>query len=136
MSTSDGARRKTAKSKLFDATLSSIANSDRKPRDVDTPDKVCILDRVVALRSTVAIPDTFKELSLDTLAQLPNYFETIYVACDTYQGNSIKNIKRGIRGESDRMVIRSSEMRTPADFKTFLNNGDNEECLFEIIKED
>ena len=136
MRTSDGARRKTAKRKLFDATLSSIANNDRKPRDVDIPDKVYILDLAAAVRSTVAIPDMFKELSLHILAQLLEYFETIYVACDTYQENSIKNIERGIRGESDRMVIRSSEMRTPADFKTFLNNGDNKERLFEIIKED
>ena len=63
----------------------------------------------------------FKELSLHILAQLP---ETLYVACDTYQENSIKNIERCIRSESDRMVIRSSEMHSPADFKTFLNNGD------------
>ena len=34
------------------------------------------------------------------------------------------------------MVIRSSEMHTPADCKTFLNNCDNKERLFEIIKED
>ena len=65
-----------------------------------------------------------KELSLDILTQLPEYFETIYVQCNTYQENSIKDIERGIRGESDRMVIQSSEMHTPADFKTFLNNGE------------
>ena len=55
MATSDDARRKTSKSKLFDATLSATANSDRKPRDVDTPDKVYILDLAAAIRSTVAI---------------------------------------------------------------------------------
>ena len=126
MRTSDGARKKTAKRKLFDAALSSIANSERKPRDVDTPDKVYILVPAVTVRSTVAIPDMFKELSLHILAQLPEYFERIYVACDIYQENSFKNIERGIRGESDRMVIKSSEMHT---FKTFLNNSDNIERL-------
>ena len=74
IATSDGARRKTAKSKLFDVAPSPIANSDRKPRDVDTPDKVYILDLAAAIRNTVAIPDTFRELSLDILAQLPEYF--------------------------------------------------------------
>ena len=33
------------------------------------------------------------------------------------------------------MVIRSPEMRTPADLKKFLNNGDNKERLFEIMEE-
>ena len=136
MQTSDGARRKTAKRKFFYAALSSIANYDRKPHDVDTPDKVCILDLVAVVRSTVAIPDMFREFLLHILAQLPEYFETIYVACDTYQENSIENIERGVRGESDRMVIRHSEILTPANFKKFLNNGDNKERFFEIIKED
>ena len=47
----------------------------------------------------------------------------------------IKNSERSVRGVSDKMVIRSPEMRTPADFKKFLNNGDNKERLFEIMEE-
>ena len=135
MATADGARRKTAKSKLFDAALSSITNGDREPSDVDTENKVYILDLAAAIRSTVAIPDTFRDLSLQILSQLPKNYETIYVACDTYQEKSIKNSERSVRGVSDKMVIRSPEMRTPADFKKFLNNGDNKERLFEIIEE-
>ena len=128
-------RRKTAKNKLFDAALSSITNGDREPSDVDTENKVYILDLAAAICSTVAIPDTFRDLSLQILSQLPKNYETIYVACDTYQEKSIKNSERSVRGVSDKMVIRSPEMRTPADFKKFLNNGDNKERLFEIMEE-
>ena len=105
MATAGGARRKTAKSKLFDATLSSITNGDREPSDVDTENKVYILDLAAAIRSTVAIPDTFRDLSLQILSQLPKNYETIYVACDTYQEKSIKNSKGSVRGVSDKMVI-------------------------------
>ena len=32
-------------------------------------------------------------------------------------------------------MIRSGEVRIPADFKTFLTNGDNKERMFEVIEE-
>ena len=60
---------------------------------------------------------------------------TIYIACDTYKNRSIKSGERSLRGNSDRFVIRSGEVRIPADFKMFLNNGDNKERMLEVIEE-
>ena len=39
-----------------------------------------------------------------------------------------------LRGDSDKFVIRSENVRVPADYKKFLANGDNKERLFELIE--
>ena len=62
-------------------------------------------------------------------------YNIVYVACDTYKDRSIKNSERHLRGDGDKFVIRSANVRVPADFKKFLGNGDNKERLFEIIEE-
>ena len=59
----------------------------------------------------------------------------IYTACDTYQSNSIKNAERLLRGDKDKFVIRSPDIRIPADFKKFLNNGEDKERMFELIEQ-
>ena len=51
------------------------------------------------------------------------------------QGPFNKNIEHLMRSESDKFVIRSADVRIPPDFKTFLNNGDNKERMFELIEE-
>ena len=62
-------------------------------------------------------------------------YNIVHIACDTYKDRSIKNSERHLRGDGDKFVIRSANVRVPADFKKFLGNGDNKECLFEIIEE-
>ena len=59
----------------------------------------------------------------------------IYIACDTYQSNSIKNAERLLRGDKGKFVIRSPNIRIPADFKKSLNKGENKERMFELIEQ-
>ena len=59
------------------------------------------------------IPDTFKDLALQLLCDIPNQYNTIYIACDTYKHRSIKSGERSLRGDSDRLVIHSGEVRIP-----------------------
>lgn len=59
LATADGMRRKTAKSKLLEAALSSTI-TDLEYVD----DATCyVVDLVATIRSTVRIPDTFRELA-------------------------------------------------------------------------
>ena len=62
-------------------------------------------------------------------------YKTIYIACDTYRDISIKAPERHLRGESQKLLIRSDQVRTPADFQLFLCNGKNKERLFELIQD-
>ena len=80
-------------------------------------------------------PDSFRDLANKILHDIPKQYDVIYIACDTYQSNSIKNTERLLRGDEDQFVIRSPDIRIPADFKKFLNNGENKERMFELIEQ-
>ena len=53
----------------------------------------------------------------------------------TYFEKSIKAAERNNRGSSNWLVVRSSKMHIPSEFQQFLNNNNNKERLFEIMKE-
>lgn len=135
MATCDGIRRKTAKSKLFDAALRSLIENDAQFPDDQYAHRIYILDIAAIIRSMVKVPNTFKDVALRLLSDLPMRYNIVYVACDTYRDRSIKNSERDLRGDGDKFVIRSANVRVPADFKKFLGNGDNKERLFELIEE-
>ena len=84
-----------------------------------------ILDLAAIIRSIVKTPDTFRELATKILQEIPNFYQLIYIACDTNQSESIKNAERIIRGNEDKFVIHSPDIRIPPDFKRFLKNGQN-----------
>ena len=112
LATCDGLRRKTAKSKLLNAALTSLIKNDAQFPEVQQSCRIYILDLAAIIRSMMKIPNT----------------------CDTYKIRSIKNSERSLHGDSDKFVIRSENVRVPADFKKFLANGDNKERLFELIE--
>ena len=131
MATGDGIRRKTAKSSLLDAALSSVIAEN------DVVDNVTcyVVDLVAAIRCINKIPDTFRQLAVKLRQDLPRKYSKFYVACDSYTERSIKGCERRLRGQSERFVIRNPDIRTPPDFKNFMNNGVNKERLFELIEE-
>ena len=135
MATCDGIRRKTAKSKLFDAALPSLIENDAQYPDDQYAHRIYIPDIAAIIHSLVKIPNTFKDVALRLLSDIPMRYNIVYVACDTYKDQSIKNSERHLRGDGDKFVIRSANVHVPADFKKFLGNGDNKERLFEIIEE-
>ena len=58
----------------------------------------------------------------------------IYFICDTYQQKSIKNAERLFCGSSQRYILKSPDMKLPADMQEFLRNGVNKELLFNLIE--
>ena len=131
LATCDGNRRTTAKSTLLDAELSSIVT------ELDSLDEAQIyaFDVIAAVRSIGVVPDTFRDLARKLLHNIPSQFTSIYAACDCYLAISIKNAERKFRGEADKFIIKTPDIRIPPDFKRFLSNGDNKERLFELIEE-
>ena len=135
LATCDGTRRKTAKSKLFDAALSSMEADSVAFKEME-PSKVCyILDLAAIIRSIMKTPDTFRQLADKILQEIPNFYQLIYIACDTYQSESIKNAERAMRGNKDKFVIRSPDIRIPPDVQRFLKNGQNKERMFELMEQ-
>ena len=91
METCNGIRRKTAKSKLFDATLPSLIENDAQYPDDQYAHRIYILDIATIIRSLVKVPNTFKDVALQLLSDIPMRYNIVYVACDTYKDQSIKN---------------------------------------------
>ena len=91
METCNGIRRKTAKSKLFDATLPSLIENDAQYPDDQYAHRIYILDIAAIIRSLVKVPNTFKDVALQLLSDIPMRYNIVYVACDTYKDQSIKN---------------------------------------------
>ena len=109
---SDGLRGKTCKSKLTDAALSSIVTDN-----VNTDHAAClVIDLIATIRCIAKVPNTFRELALQLLHQIPSMYQTVYAACDTYLERSIKSSDREIRGQAETFVIRSPDIRIPPDF--------------------
>ena len=50
---------------------------------------------------------------------VPNQFFSIYFFCDAYQQKSIKSPERLLRGSSQRYILKSPEMKRPADMQIF-----------------
>ena len=131
LATSDGIRRKTCKSKLMDAALSSVVTDN-----VNTDHPTClVIDLTATIRCIAKVPNTLRELALQLLHQIPSTYQTVYAAFDTYLERSIKSSEREIRGQAETFVIRSPDIRIPPDFKNFLNNGTNKDPLLELIED-
>ena len=111
-----------------------MIENDAQLPEVQQSCTIYILDLAAIIRSMIKIPNTFKDLALLLFSDVPRQYNVVYVACDTYKIRSIKNSERGLSGDSDKFVIRSENVRVPADFKKFLANGDNKERLFELIE--
>ena len=79
MATCDGAQRKTAKSKLLAAALKPLIENDAEIPQTRPENKIYILDLAANIRSMGSIPDTFKDLALQLLCDIPAQYNTIYI---------------------------------------------------------
>ena len=127
----DGKKRKTTKSVLYNA---AIASNQAPLSNITEGKRVYVLDLAAILRSTTKVPNTIEDLAIKLLQQVPQIYDTIYIAYDTYKDKSIKSEERKGRGESDKLLMKSAKVRIPSDFQNFLCNGDNKERLFKLIK--
>ena len=88
------------------------------------------VDVNAALRAVKNVPKIFEDLAIKLINDVPQRYNVVYFVCDTYFEKSIKAAQRNKRGSSDRLVVRSSKMHIPSDFRKFLNNNNNRERLF------
>ena len=82
----------------------------------------------------VGRPETVRELAARILAMVPPQYKDIYIACDTYEDNSIKGGERAARGTRECYFLRSPDMKVPHDFAGFLRNGSNKEMLLTLFR--
>ena len=96
----------------MDAAFSSIVTDN-----VNTDHATClVIDLIATICCIAKVPNTFRELVLQLLHQIPSMYQTVYAACDTYLERSIKNSEREIRGQAETFVIQSPDIRIPPDF--------------------
>eukprot|EP00794_Sanderia_malayensis_P002234 gene2234-2545_t len=86
-----------------------------------------------AVQSTNAKQCTIRQFANRILQAIPHQMEVIYVACDIYSGHSIKEAERKRRGEGERYILNSPDVKVPNDISGFLSNGENKERLFNLI---
>ena len=134
LSTLDGAIRKTAKSKLFDAAMSDLEIVSGEAMPSTTRLYTYVLDLAATIRSLVGTMSTIRDLAHRILAMVPSQYRHVYIACDTYKGISIKGGERQARGMSERYLITTPDMKIPHNFTNFLQNGENKTMLFDLIQ--
>ena len=68
------------------------------------------------------------------MGQIPSQYRDIYITCDSYKDQSIKNAEKVLRGNDDKFVIRTLDIRIPNNFKRFLSNDENKERMVELME--
>ncbi len=95
---------------------------------------IYLLDLASAIRSIVGSINTIRDLASKILPSVLKQFTAIYIACDTYIDKGIKSGEREARGKSSGYMITNPDMKVPSGFVKFLQNGENKEMLFELMK--
>ena len=89
------------------------------------------MDLAASLRSVVKVPNTFRELALKLLHEIPRRYAVIYIACDTYACRSIKNAERLLRGDKE---TEKKEVLTFAYLQTSLGSSAMERINSDSLK--
>ena len=64
----------------MDAALSSVVTDS-----VNTDHATClVIDLIATIRCIAKVPNTFRELALQLLHQVPSVYQRVYASCDTY----------------------------------------------------
>ena len=125
--TADGAKCKTVKSKLNDASTSEVAIVPEPLLHKSDLLRTYFLDLIAFIR-TISLHSTNRSicsLAWQVMKVIHHQFTSIFLLCDTY---CIKSVKAGecvSRGQGKRYVLSSPDMKIPSDFDDFLQNGDN-----------
>ena len=131
LGTADGFMAKTCKSKILAYLTAEVSSVDGfYLRD----EKVLYIeDGNARLHALKEIPDTFEQICLKLLDQLPRNSDVLF-STDMYKDGSVKSQERLRRGSSERLLLEGIKMRRPPDFKLFLQNDDNKTQLFKVMK--
>ena len=130
LATADGSIRKCSKSMLYQSALDQLRGVDYSSiSDV----KIYILDLAAVIRCIDPKQCTIRQFADRIFQTVPTQVEVVIIACDTYSGKSIKEEEHKRRGQGERYIINSPDVRIPNDFLTFLSNGENKERIFYLI---
>ena len=137
LGTADGAKRKTVKSKLYGASMSELAIVPEPllPKVYLLQTYFLDLNAFARTKSLDSINRSIRSLAWQVMNSIPRQFTSIFLVCDTYCVNSIKDGERASRGQGKRYVLRNPDMKIPSDFDNFLRNGDNKRTLLHLIKQ-
>ena len=92
------------------------------------------LDLAAVARAKLKDCFTIRQLTWQIFHSVPDQFSIIYFVSDTYQQKNIKNAERLFRGNSQRYILKSLDIKLPADMQSFLRNAANKEMLFYLIQ--
>ena len=130
----DGTNRKTCKSKLYEAAMYDLSIVEENKLPAKSVMNTYFLDLAACARTMLKDCITIRDLAWRIFNSINNQFETVYVVCDTYKEKSIKKAERRLRSSSQQHMLKSPDMKLPADMTSFLKNGSNKENLFNLIK--
>lgn len=133
LATPDGTRRSTPKCQMMEVVLTSLDSTNTANEIPENA--VYIIDLVAYLRSLLNVPDTFRLLARRVMADIPIQYKVIYFACDSYSADSIKQSERTKRGQSDKYILRTPDIRIPVPFAQFMCNGENKDRMLELIEQ-
>ena len=128
----DGSMRKTNKSKLAKNILSRIIEESSDFNKIHT---AFIVDFMALVRTMSQLPETFEELALKLVQHIPKGYHRIDLVADCYLSNSIKDAERAKRGQSTKILVKSTKSKIPREFSKFLANGENKTRMIELIFE-
>ena len=129
---SDRTIRKTCKSKLYDTAMSDLVTVDKTGLPGHDVMNTYFVDLAAVVRTKLKGCFTIRQLTWQIFHSVPDQFSIIYFFCDTYQQKSIKNPERLFHGSSQRYILKSPDMKLPADMQKFIRNDVNKK-MFSIL---
>ena len=134
LSCSDGTIRKKCKSKLYEATMYDLSILEQNKLLSKSVMNTYFLDLPGCVRTMLKDCVTIWDLAWRIFNSINNQFETIYVVCNIYKVKSIKNAERKLHGPSQKYLLKSPDMKFPADMASFFKDGVNKENLFNLTE--
>ena len=105
-----GAPRKCVKSKLYGAALKDLYLYDVKQLSGKETLHTYFLDVIALMRVLPRNDGTVRDFAWRIFKSIPQQYSTIFLACDSYEDHSIKNVERIGRGSGLKYLLKSPDM--------------------------
>ena len=130
-----GAPNKCIKSKLYDAALKYFYLTDGKQLPGKETLHTYYLDVIALMQVLLQNNGTVRGIAWRILKIIPQQYSTIFIAFDSHNDNSIKNVESiGLR-TGLKYLLKSPDMIIPSDFSMFMKNEDNKTTLLNLIEQ-
>ena len=128
------APRKCVISELYDTALRYLYLTDGKQLPGKEILHTYFLDVVALMRMLPRSNGTVRDFAWRILKIIPQQYSTIFLACDSYKDNSIKNVERIGRDSGLKYLLKSPDMIMLSEFSIYMKNGENKTTLLNLIK--